>query len=298
VGTADQNLRSQDRDTRIILCADDYAMTEGVSAGIEELIAAGRLSATSALVTSGHWPSHARRLAPWRPSIAIGLHFNLTLGTPLGAMPHLAPAGTFPTLGALTRTALLGRLDAAEIAAEFTRQLDRFEDELGFSPDIVDGHQHVHTLPQVRRAVVSVLARRYPMAKPMLRDPADSPVAIAARGAAVPKALGLAALSAGFGARARALGFVTNKGFSGVSPFDERVPYGEEFRRFLLRPGPLHLVMCHPGYPDAELARIDNLVARRRTELETLRSAPDLPASVRRPSRRAADAVSWDEPDA
>lgn len=272
-------------------------MTDGVSAGIEELIDAGRLSATSALVTTGYWPSHSRRLLHWRPRAAIGLHFNLTLGEPLGPMPHLAPSGTFPSLQVLLRSAFLGRVDEAEIAAELSRQLDRFEDELGHPPDIVDGHQHVHALPQVRRAVIRVLEHRYPGAKPMLRDPADSPVAIAARGAAVPKALGLAALSAGFGARARALGFTTNKGFSGVSPFDERVPYARELERFLTRPGPLHLIMCHPGYPDDELARLDSLVSRRRTELETLRTDPDLPTRIRRPLRNSANQVSWGEAD-
>ncbi len=295
---ADQHLSPQDGATRVILCADDYAMTDGVSDGIEELIAAGRLSATSALVTTRHWPSHARRLVRWRDRIAIGLHFNLTLGEPRGPMPRLAPSGTLPSLQTLLRSALVGRLDEAEIAAELIRQLDAFENELGHPPDIVDGHQHVHALPQVRRAVVSVLARRYPGARPMLRDPADKPVAIAARGAAVGKALGLSALSTGFGARARALGFRTNRGFSGVSPFDERVPYARELERFLVRPGPLHLVMCHPGYPDDELARIDSLVARRRAELETLLRHPDLPARVRLPARDASDQVCWDAPDA
>lgn len=272
-------------------------MTDGVSAGIEELIDAGRLSATSALVTTRYWPSHARRLVHWRPGTAIGLHFNLTLGEPLGPMPHLAASGTFPSLQALLKSAFLGRLDEAEIAAELTRQLDRFEDELGHPPDIVDGHQHVHALPQVRRAVVGALERRYSAAKPMLRDPADSPVAIAARGAAVPKALGLAALSAGFGARARALGFTTNRGFAGVSPFDQRVPYARELERFLKRPGPLHLVMCHPGYPDDELARSDSLVSRRRTELDTLLTDPDLPCRTRRPLRNSANQISWGDSD-
>lgn len=288
-------MTSRDRVSRVILCADDYAMTDGVSAGIEELIAAGRLSATSALVTGRHWPVHARRLVRWRSGLAIGLHFNLTLGAPLGPLPRLAPSGTFPQLRELTTSAFLGRLDEAEIAAEFSRQLDRFETELGHPPDFVDGHQHVHVMPQVRRAVLQVLLRRYPARKPMLRDPADSPTAILARGAAVSKSLGLSLLSAGFGERVRALGFPTNAGFSGVSPFDERIPYGLELKRFFARPGPLHLVMCHPGYPDTELERIDSLTSRRRAELETLRSDPDLPASLLKPHRQEAGALSWRE---
>lgn len=295
---ADHVPAARQHEGTVILCADDYAMTEGVSAGIEELAAAERLSATSALVTSRHWPTHARRISRWRPGLAIGLHFNLTLGAPLGPMPHLAPGGTLPPVRDVMRRALLARLDEAEIATELARQLDRFESELGHSPDFIDGHQHVHALPQVRRAVLQVLLGRYPGEKPMLRDPADAPPAIVARGAAVRKALGLSVLSAGFGARARALGFPTNIGFSGVSPFDERIPYAHEFERFLLRPGALHLVMCHPGYPDAELARIDTLVARRRSELDALRTAPDLPARILKPRRAEGKGVSWGKHEA
>lgn len=132
----------------------------------------------------------------------------------------------------------------------------------------------------------------------MLRDPVDSPAAIVARGAAVSKALGLAAMSAGFGARARALGFPTNAGFSGVSQFDERVPYSRELMRFMVRPGPLHLVMCHPGYPDAELERLDKLTTRRRSELETLLREPDLPTRLLRPFRDKGGNVSWRGRDA
>jgi len=45
----------------IILCADDYALTEGISRAIGELAAAKRLSATSVLVTSARWPAGAMR---------------------------------------------------------------------------------------------------------------------------------------------------------------------------------------------------------------------------------------------
>ena len=51
-----------DAQRMIILCADDYAMTEGVSRAIGELAAAQRLSATSVMVTSPHWPATAPRL--------------------------------------------------------------------------------------------------------------------------------------------------------------------------------------------------------------------------------------------
>ena len=106
----------------IILCADDFALTEGVSTGIAELVSVGRLSATSAMVTTRHWPAHAISLLGLRDKIAVGLHFNLTLGKPLGAMPWLCPTGTFPTLPAVLRASLARHIPRDEIAAEFARQ--------------------------------------------------------------------------------------------------------------------------------------------------------------------------------
>ena len=93
----------------IILCADDYALTEGVSRAIGELAAAQRLSATSVLVTSAHWSATAPRLCVHRGHLSVGLHLDLTLGAPLGPMPKLAPAGKFPGLRGLLARSLLGR---------------------------------------------------------------------------------------------------------------------------------------------------------------------------------------------
>src|SRR5262245_46870642 len=173
----------------ILLCADDYALTEGVSRAIGELAAARRLSATSALVTTPHWPAMAQRLVVHRGRIAVGLHLNLTLGAPLGAMPGFAPSGAFPKRdgvfpkrNAVLARALLGLLHPHEIRAEIERQLDAFERHLGFPPDHIDGHEHVHVLSGIRQCLFDVVTRRYPGPKPLLRDPADRRKAIAARG--------------------------------------------------------------------------------------------------------------------
>ena len=123
----------------IILCADDYAITEGVSRAIGELAAAQRLSATSVLVTSQHWPATAPRLDVHRRHLSVGLHLDLTLGTPLGPMPKLAPNGKFPGLQALLARALLGLVDREEIGKEIARQLDRFEQGMRLHPTTSTG---------------------------------------------------------------------------------------------------------------------------------------------------------------
>lgn len=254
----------------VILCADDYAMTAGVSRGIEELASAGRISATSAMVTTRHWPEHARRVGDLKRTVAVGLHLNFTLGHALGEVACLTPDRRLPTIGTVIKAALAGRIVPRDIAAETCRQIERFRAFAGCDPDFVDGHQHVHALRGLRAGVLQGLAEAFPGRGVWVRDPVDSTRAIVARGAAVAKSLTLAALGAGFGAEARRRGFVTNRGFSGVSAFDRATPYDHEMSRFLSHPGAAHLVMCHPGYVDDELRTLDPVVERREDELAAL----------------------------
>ena len=94
------------------------------------------------------------------------------------------------------------------------------------------------------------------------------------------KALVIAGLAAGFGRGMRRAGFTTNAGFAGVSAFDVAVPFADELAEFFRAPGRRHLVMCHPGYPDADLARLDPHTQRRRQELDAIMAEPRLDATI------------------
>jgi predicted glycoside hydrolase/deacetylase ChbG (UPF0249 family) len=268
-----------------ILCADDYAVTAGVSAGIEELARLQRLSATSVIVNTRHWQERGARILAFADGLVLGLHLNLTLGAPVSRMPVLAPAGTFPPLFDLLRRAASGRLDAEEIRNEVLSQIELFNAVAGRPPDMIDGHQHVHAFPGVRGPVLEALASCFPRDKPLVRDSSDRITRIFRRGVAVAKASALTCLTAGFGRRARKLGFPTNSGFSGVSTFSDDSPYEDELRRSLGHAGRRHLVMCHPGYPDEELERLDPVVGRRRSELRAIKSMPELPTAIWHPHR-------------
>lgn len=261
--------------TRFVLSADDFALTAGISRAIITLAGAGRLSATGAMTNRPHWQTFAPEIAAHASSMDIGVHLNLTCGSPLGTMPLLAPAAELPKLAALIKAATLSGEARAEIAAEIARQLDAFEQAMGRMPDFIDGHQHVHAMPTVRGLLLRELTRRFGGAKPYLRDPADSFRAIRLRGVAVGKALTISALAAGFGAAARRAGFATNQGFAGVSAFDASCDFRADLSRFLVEPGRAHLVMCHPGHIDDELVRLDPVVATRPLEFAALLS-PDV----------------------
>jgi predicted glycoside hydrolase/deacetylase ChbG (UPF0249 family) len=151
-------------------------------------------------------------------------------------------------------------------------------------------------LPGIRRGLLDVVSQRYPGTKPLLRDPADNWSAIAARGGVRGKAVAVAALAYGFGADAQGRGLPTNAGFSGFSSFDVNEPYAQELERALHQPGPRHIVMCHPGHADAELAAIDPVVERRRMEYEALMRDASLVERIWRPARSAGGPpVDWSE---
>lgn len=273
----------------VLLTADDYGLTEGVSRAIEDLAKHRRLSATSALVTSRHWPAHAPRLAALRGELAVGLHLNLTLGAPLAALPRLAPQGRLPSVGELTFAALARRLACHEIEDEVQRQLDAFETGLRAPPDFIDGHQHVHALPQVRDAVLAVLGRRAMLAPLLVRNPADRLSRLVQRRSSG-KALLLAMLSAGFGRRARRVGLIVNDSFGGITDF--RIDAAAtDIADSLSTPGHLHVAMCHPGFPDAELAAVDPVTVRRQAEYDALMAFTGLADRIWHPRRGAQGSV-------
>ncbi len=278
-----------------ILNADDYGISTGVSRSIRELAAAGRLSATSAMTNMPAWSGEAAALRPLRERIAVGLHVNLTAGAPLADLPRFAPAGRFPGLPELLKGSLLGRLDRRELEIEIERQFDAFETWFGHPPDHVDGHQHAHALPTVRDALIDCVARRYASRPPLIRVPIAAMASLARLGATGMKGAFVGLVSRGFKERAGDAGLPVNDAFAGFSGFDMRTPYSAELVRALddrsVVSARRAIIMCHPGFPDAELAAVDPILERRAQEHESILGFADLPARIWHADRAAQDPI-------
>ncbi|HLX64302.1 MAG TPA: ChbG/HpnK family deacetylase [Planctomycetota bacterium] len=246
--------------TKIILCADDYGQSEAVSRGILALIGAGRLSAASCMTEGGFWESSSKPLAEFRERIDIGLHFNLTHPFASQGAPPL-------TLKRIIASALSGRVDKTAVAAALNNQLDRFEMGLKSPPDFVDGHQHVHALPGIRRVLWEVLSARYPERKPYLRSVNPT----LALGHANTKLAFLKSLNAGFAAGARRAGFKTNARIAGIYSLKPEANFSGLMRKWLRAARAGDLVICHPG-EDADDG-VDPIAGTRPIELEFLKSA-------------------------
>jgi predicted glycoside hydrolase/deacetylase ChbG (UPF0249 family) len=189
-------------------------------------------------------------------------------------MPKFASSGRFPPLGKALMSALKRNLPEAEIRREIIRQIRKFRDHFGTAPVFVDGHCHVHILSQIRAQLFAALEQEGLTGKVWARDSSDSLLRILRRHAGqFKKALSVAWLGKGFARQALARGFRTNDGFAGFSAFDPGRDYGADFAGYLRVPGPRHLIMCHPGYCDEELAAIDPATLSREQELRFLLSS-------------------------
>ncbi|HET6374499.1 MAG TPA: ChbG/HpnK family deacetylase, partial [Methylocella sp.] len=218
----------------------------------------------------------------------IGLHLNLTHGTPLGPMPAFAPAGRFPDPGKVLKAALKRQLPETEIRQEFERQIDAFQRHFGTPPAFADGHHHVQILAQIRPLLFECLEKKGLAGKIWLRDSSDKLHRIAARGLPdLKKALAVSWLAKGFARDAAAHGFFTNDGFSGFSAFRADENYAACFARYLRAPGPRHLIMCHPGYRGDEAGSPDPIAISREHELGFLLS-PSFPALLAQRGARLA----------
>jgi predicted glycoside hydrolase/deacetylase ChbG (UPF0249 family) len=80
------------------------------------------------------------------------------------------------------------------------------------------------------------------------------------------KALILDAFSHRFRRAAAALGVRTNPAFAGAYAFDDGADFAALFPRFLDALPDGGVVMCHPGFVDAELRRLDPLTTLREKE--------------------------------
>jgi len=222
---------------RLIVNADDFGLTRGVSAGILAAHRHGIVSSTTLLVTPVMDRGDREQLARARDSgLGVGLHVNLTLGRPLTRARSLVD-GTGRFVRDARRAA--ARADAREARAEIEAQIERFESLLRRRPTHLDTHHHVGLHPPVREIVLGI-ARR-------LGIPVRSQDA-AAR------------------ARARAAGLPTPDHFFGESGPDAYWSLGRTLACLRALPPGVSEFMTHPGRFDDDLG-FSRYGRQRETEL-------------------------------
>ncbi|NWU02048.1 YDJC deacetylase, partial [Urocynchramus pylzowi] len=145
---------------KLIITGDDFGYCPRRNQGIVDCFLAGAVSNVSLLV-NGSAAADAAKLAR-RYNIPIGLHANLSEGSPvcevLKTNSSLLNQDGFFHGKMGFRTALSkGLLNMSEVKQELKAQVELFHELTGHLPPHMDGHQHVHVLPEVRHVFAEVL---------------------------------------------------------------------------------------------------------------------------------------------
>ena len=156
----------------LIVNADDYGLTQGISEGILRGHRDGIITSTSVLAIGPAYDKVAPFLAD-HPKLGVGVHLAA-----VGEDPPLLSRSEVPTLfdrrGRLFETfgpflirCVAGRVDPDDVRREFTAQLLHVQ-ELGLPITHLDAHQHLHLWPSICKVVLD-LARRFEI--PAVRVP-------------------------------------------------------------------------------------------------------------------------------
>lgn len=125
----------------LIVNADDFGLTTGVSRGILEAHRRGIVTSTTLLVNRALDPGLLAELQS--SGLGVGLHVNLTLGGPVSdptRIPSLLDAE-----GRFVRDAreVAARVRPEEARIEIGNQIDAFRGLMGRFPTHLDSHHHV-----------------------------------------------------------------------------------------------------------------------------------------------------------
>jgi chitin disaccharide deacetylase len=224
---------------RILVCADDFGHSHETSRVILDLLDRGKLNGTSCLVEGGAWVGLGgvlRQLANARPAVAVGLHLNLTERFVQHAPGSLGPPNRV-TLARLLMTPGSGRDNA--LYQRLAAQWDLFVRYFGREPDFVDGHQHVHLAPSVRKPLMHLLATKN--FSGWIRQCRTSSNRLS------PKRMLLDRLSRQFERKAIGYDAAFNPGFGGLRRFDEAERVTTIWHTDLAAMPTDGVLMVHPG---------------------------------------------------
>jgi hopanoid biosynthesis associated protein HpnK len=267
---------------RLIVNADDFGLTSGINRAIIELHCAGVVTCSS-LMARASATDEAIDLALSTPTLGVGCHVVLVNGQPV-LPPHQIPTlvnprtGRFPsTLTAFLLRLFTGRIRAAEIEAEAAAQI-AFLQKKGLRLTHFDTHKHIHAFSAVLHPLLRAARSTGIRA---VRHPFEPEWALRAAHAAPWLRLAQVGAMRWFEPLSRRIlaqeGFATTDGtiaMAGTGVLDAAI------LRSLLRnlPSGTWELVTHPGYNDADLARVrTRLRASRDIERSALLTLKEFP---------------------
>ena len=250
---------------RLIVNADDYGRTGGVSKGIRTAHLTGIVTSTTAMINLPGVEYELEQALDDCPRLGLGVHLVLTAGEPL--LPsHLVSSITggkdhFPSAQQFIR--ILPGIDVDQVRSEWEAQIQKFIQLTGKNPDHLDSHHHTSYFSQPLFRVMLELAReldcaiRLPLAEGGDTLPLDLPAELGDQPVKFIPAL-----------------------LDEFSPRVADIFFSSFYNQYATRENLIHLLsqlpdgtselMCHPGFADSELVESSAYNVKRQVELDIL----------------------------
>lgn len=163
---------------KLIINADDYGHTPGVSEGIRRAHLQGIVTSTTAMMNRPASLVELPKALSLCPNLGLGVHLTLTTGQPL------LPASQIPSLvdengnffNRETFIEHLSHINPDEAMAEWSAQVERFIQTTERSPDHLDSHHHSsYFTPALFERMLTLAAKLgCPIRKPFGEDSASA----------------------------------------------------------------------------------------------------------------------------
>lgn len=129
---------------RLIVNADDYGHTRGVSQGIRQAHLRGIVTSTTAMMNYPGAAEDLRTALKECPQLGLGLHLVLTSGKPVLSaelVPDLVDGeGKFYKYGPFIER--MNKINLTQVNLEWHAQVETFKNATGRLPDHLDSHHH------------------------------------------------------------------------------------------------------------------------------------------------------------
>lgn len=256
---------------RLIINADDYGLTPGISQGILDAHLKGVVTSTTVMVGSLYAADAIRLALQSAPRLGLGLHLTLS-----GRGRPVSPPSEIPSLvredGRLYPLedwlARISEFNAADIIHELRAQVERFIQIAGKPPDHLDGHHHAVYRHPVALNELCDLALHY--AIPIRNVWSDKPI-----DATIHRLLEGTSIEWHATKAQELKNILTMKQPRPSWPdrfedtfYDATSTLGDLLLILTSLPEGVTEIMCHPGYADAALD--SDYTTRRDDEVKTL----------------------------
>jgi hypothetical protein len=241
---------------RLIVNADDYGRSPGISRGILEAHRDGIVTSTTVMINQPGIEAHLQAALEY-PALGLGQHLVFTQGCPV--LPHRSVPSLVNRRGVFldhhTLWAQPERVSLEQLELELTAQIERFTAQAGRPPDHLDCHHFVHLHPPFFRIYVDLASHfNLPLRLPI---PLETEVGRAAERLVFledfPEDV-VRDLIVTNSAQIKARNLVHPAHFIATFFGKETLHLDHLFQLLETLPDETSELMCHPGYNDSQLA--------------------------------------------